>query len=124
MGPGTKPPSLGHRTVDVLRRHYAEQAAGLIEGGADLLLIEPCQDILQNKAFFFSSRRRHTRSYGDWSSDVCSSDLRRTKRSASSKRAPHAANHEQSAFNSLDPARAGERHTIEEGACPYEPSSD
>src|SRR5207248_8516038 len=24
----------------------------------------------------FSSRRRHTRSYGDWSSDVCSSDLR------------------------------------------------
>src|SRR5207248_6627110 len=23
-----------------------------------------------------SSRRRHTRSYGDWSSDVCSSDLR------------------------------------------------
>src|SRR6266516_3085071 len=25
--------------------------------------------------FFFSSRMRHTRSYGDWSSDVCSSDL-------------------------------------------------
>src|SRR5207248_4450533 len=25
--------------------------------------------------FFFSSRRRHTSSYGDWSSDVCSSDL-------------------------------------------------
>src|SRR5437867_8806201 len=25
--------------------------------------------------FFFSSRRRHTRSYGDWSPDVCSSDL-------------------------------------------------
>src|SRR6202163_2587934 len=25
--------------------------------------------------FFFSSRRRHTRSPGDWSSDVCSSDL-------------------------------------------------
>src|SRR5438094_5072360 len=25
--------------------------------------------------FFFSSRRRHTISYGDWSSDVCSSDL-------------------------------------------------
>src|SRR5207248_6920247 len=28
-----------------------------------------------NRSFFFSSRRRHTRSYGDWSSDVCSSDL-------------------------------------------------
>src|SRR5699024_12083099 len=29
--------------------------------------------------FFFSSRRRHTRSKRDWSSDVCSSDLK-TKR--------------------------------------------
>src|SRR5690349_23577563 len=28
-------------------------------------------------AFFFSSRRRHTRSLRDWSSDVCSSDLQR-----------------------------------------------
>src|SRR5437763_16466458 len=27
-------------------------------------------------SFFFSSRRRHTRYIGDWSSDVCSSDLR------------------------------------------------
>src|SRR5688500_19114591 len=27
--------------------------------------------------FFFASRRRHTRLQGDWSSDVCSSDLRR-----------------------------------------------
>src|SRR5208282_6408194 len=27
--------------------------------------------------FFFSSRRRHTRCYRDWSSDVCSSDLTR-----------------------------------------------
>src|ERR1017187_2380828 len=26
--------------------------------------------------FFFSSRRRHTRYIGDWSSDVCSSDLK------------------------------------------------
>src|SRR5437879_12594704 len=26
-------------------------------------------------SFFFSSRRRHTRYIGDWSSDVCSSDL-------------------------------------------------
>src|SRR5207249_11038160 len=29
--------------------------------------------------FFFSSRRRHTRSKRDWSSDVCSSDLTRPK---------------------------------------------
>src|SRR5207302_6949694 len=30
--------------------------------------------------FFFSSRRRHTRFSRDWSSDVCSSDLRRLVR--------------------------------------------
>src|SRR5205807_6560780 len=29
--------------------------------------------------FFFSSRRRHTRLQGDWSSDVCSSDLATTR---------------------------------------------
>src|SRR5438105_13462614 len=29
--------------------------------------------------FFFSSRRRHTRSTRDWSSDVCSSDLLRPR---------------------------------------------
>src|SRR6266536_169115 len=28
-----------------------------------------------NHLFFFSSRRRHTRCYREWSSDVCSSDL-------------------------------------------------
>src|SRR5438093_9490222 len=28
------------------------------------------------RKFFFSSRRRHTRLVSDWSSDVCSSDLR------------------------------------------------
>ena len=32
-------------------------------------------DILFFVCFFFSSRRRHTRSLCDWSSDVCSSDL-------------------------------------------------
>src|SRR5207249_7009542 len=31
-------------------------------------------------SFFFSSRRRHTRSKRDWSSDVCSSDLRVVRR--------------------------------------------
>src|SRR5207248_7908548 len=33
------------------------------------------ENTLDRLVFFFSSRRRHTRSYGDWSSDVCSSDL-------------------------------------------------
>src|SRR5207248_4317646 len=32
--------------------------------------------------FFFSGRARHTTSYGDWSSDVCSSDLRGPPRAA------------------------------------------
>src|SRR5256885_13070660 len=32
--------------------------------------------------FFFSSRRRHTRLQGDWSSDVCSSDLRPSRPTA------------------------------------------
>ena len=50
MGPGTKLPSLGHTTFDVLRKNYAEQAEGLIDGGVDILLIETCQDILQTKA--------------------------------------------------------------------------
>ncbi len=50
MGPGTKLPSLGHTTFDIIRKNYAEQATGLIEGGVDLLLIETCQDILQTKA--------------------------------------------------------------------------
>src|SRR5699024_11926725 len=31
--------------------------------------------VLISVTFFFSSRRRHTRSKRDWSSDVCSSDL-------------------------------------------------
>src|SRR5207249_7696920 len=31
--------------------------------------------ITRARMFFFSSRRRHTRSKRDWSSDVCSSDL-------------------------------------------------
>src|SRR5208337_976638 len=37
---------------------------------------------LSNKFFFFSSRRRHTRYIGDWSSDVCSSDLFRNRDAA------------------------------------------
>jgi 5-methyltetrahydrofolate--homocysteine methyltransferase len=50
IGPGTKLPTLGHTTYDVLAGTYADQALGLLEGGADLLLIETCQDLLQVKA--------------------------------------------------------------------------
>src|SRR5699024_11336436 len=38
-----------------------------------LLLVRPFRTLCL--FFFFSSRRRHTRSKRDWSSDVCSSDL-------------------------------------------------
>src|SRR5256885_12970082 len=34
----------------------------------------------RQRCFFFSSRRRHTRLQGDWSSDVCSSDLAERRR--------------------------------------------
>ena len=50
MGPGTKLPTLGHIDFDTLKNAYVEQAEGLFDGGADLLLIETCQDVLQIKA--------------------------------------------------------------------------
>ncbi len=50
MGPTTKLPSLGHIGFDEMRDAFHEQAAGLIEGGADLLCVETCQDMLQVKA--------------------------------------------------------------------------
>src|SRR5215204_7190969 len=48
--------------------------------------------------FFFSSRRRHTRSLCDWNSDVCSSDLRSARRAVPRRaegrpRGPGAARH-------------------------------
>ncbi|MEO0537983.1 MAG: methionine synthase [Cyanobacteria bacterium P01_A01_bin.123] len=50
MGPGTKLPTLGHIDFDTLRDAYVEQAEGLYDGGADLLIVETCQDVLQIKA--------------------------------------------------------------------------
>ena len=49
MGPTTKLPSLGHIGWDAMLASYEEQAAALIEGGVDVLLIETCQDLLQAK---------------------------------------------------------------------------
>ena len=49
MGPTTKLPSLGHIGWDAMMASYEEQAAALIEGGVDVLLIETCQDLLQAK---------------------------------------------------------------------------
>src|ERR1700752_5343412 len=50
MGPGRKLPTLGHITFAELKAAYAEQVRGLIDGGADLLIVETCQDLLQTKA--------------------------------------------------------------------------
>src|SRR5579863_3374839 len=49
MGPTTKLPSLGHISFEAMAAAYEEQAAALIEGGVDVLLIETCQDLLQAK---------------------------------------------------------------------------
>src|SRR3712207_7078652 len=40
------------------------------------LIIIIIKGVVADCFFFFSSRRRHTRYWRDWSSDVCSSDLR------------------------------------------------
>jgi 5-methyltetrahydrofolate--homocysteine methyltransferase len=50
IGPGTKLPSLGHIAYAALEESFAVQAAGLIAGGADAILVETCQDPLQIKA--------------------------------------------------------------------------
>src|SRR6266404_6080127 len=47
IGPTTKLPSLGHISFDDMVLAYEEQAAALIEGGVDVLLIETAQDLLQ-----------------------------------------------------------------------------
>ena len=50
MGPGRKLPTLGHISFKDLRDAYMVQARGLLDGGADLLIVETCQDLLQTKA--------------------------------------------------------------------------
>jgi len=50
MGPGTKLPTLGHITYRDLKDAYREQVRGLFDGGADMFIVETCQDLLQTKA--------------------------------------------------------------------------
>src|SRR6266516_375383 len=57
MGPGTKLPTLGHTTFRELRDTYQVNAEGLLRGGADALIIETCQDLLQAKAAIIGARR-------------------------------------------------------------------
>ena len=57
IGPGTKLPTLGHVTFAELRDTYELNAAGLLRGGADALIVETCQDLLQAKAAIVGARR-------------------------------------------------------------------
>ncbi|MFI1410308.1 methionine synthase [Streptomyces sp. NPDC020707] len=57
MGPGTKLPTLGHAPYTLLRDAYQQNAEGMIVGGADALLVETTQDLLQTKASVLGARR-------------------------------------------------------------------
>ncbi|MFE6713230.1 methionine synthase [Streptomyces sp. NPDC057695] len=57
MGPGTKLPTLGHVRYEPLRDAFQQNAEGLVRGGADALLIETSQDLLQTKAAVIGARR-------------------------------------------------------------------
>jgi 5-methyltetrahydrofolate--homocysteine methyltransferase len=58
MGPTTKAISVtGGITFEQLRNNYYEQAHGLIEGGADVLLLETCQDTRNIKAGILAVRQ-------------------------------------------------------------------
>ena len=57
MGPGTKLPTLGHLPYSKLRDAYQQNAEGMIAGGADALIVETSQDLLQTKASVIGARR-------------------------------------------------------------------
>jgi len=57
LGPGTKLPTLLHVEYGKLKESYQVAAQGLIDGGADALLIETTQDLLQAKAAVNGARQ-------------------------------------------------------------------
>jgi len=65
LGPGTKLPSLGHTTYAFLRDAYYTASKGLVDAGADALLIETTQDLLQAKSAVNGARRAITESGRD-----------------------------------------------------------
>jgi 5-methyltetrahydrofolate--homocysteine methyltransferase len=70
MGPGTKLPTLGHVTFAELRDTYRANAAGLLRGGADALIVETCQDLLQAKAAIIGARRAIAAATAESGADV------------------------------------------------------
>ncbi|WP_190181094.1 homocysteine S-methyltransferase family protein, partial [Streptomyces naganishii] len=57
IGPGTKLPTLGHVGYTAIRDGYQANAEGLLAGGADALIVETTQDLLQTKASVLGARR-------------------------------------------------------------------
>jgi 5-methyltetrahydrofolate--homocysteine methyltransferase len=57
IGPGTKLPTLGHVGYGTLRDGFQANAEGLIAGGADALIVETTQDLLQTKSSVLGARR-------------------------------------------------------------------
>src|SRR3954470_4795590 len=54
--PASDDPTLGDISFAKLAEVFAEQATGLVQGGADLIIIETAQDILEVKAAIFGAR--------------------------------------------------------------------
>ncbi|MEU9409044.1 methionine synthase [Streptomyces sp. NPDC048281] len=57
IGPGTKLPTLGHVGYTTIRDAFQQNAEGLIAGGADALIVETTQDLLQTKAAVIGAHR-------------------------------------------------------------------
>src|SRR6476660_8335322 len=55
--PASTDPTLGDISFGKLVEVFAEQAKGLVEGGADLIIIETAQDMLEVKAAIFGARQ-------------------------------------------------------------------
>src|SRR5205807_1537402 len=88
LSPQLLTPTDRQNRVEQLRNLVVDQVLAssadgiLFSGGLDTSVLAAIaaslgrrlQAVMVSVAFFFSSRRRHTRLQGDWSSDVCSSD--------------------------------------------------
>jgi 5-methyltetrahydrofolate--homocysteine methyltransferase len=61
MLPSSEDPDLGKLRLEDLVPSFAEQAHGLIEGGADVLILETCQDMLEMKAQMLAAREAFER---------------------------------------------------------------
>ena len=56
VGPTTKLLTLGHIDFDTMHASYVQAMCGLLDGGADLLQIETCQDLLQIKCAVIAAK--------------------------------------------------------------------